>query len=677
MSELYKDEFIDDIESQHSKQDPEEDFEDDIESTNSKTDKDEEKEISESESMVRVGEFYVPLGTRTIGKGGQALVYPCRKDGETGLNYVVKIYLPETKHIDKIRDLENKVAKIKSDNLVNNIFCGDTDDGRFAVVMPRYERIDRRSNSINFSAHGNEADYINKFIKAVHDINEGMKSFHNKEIIHSDIKPGNLMISHDLFGNSNIVFIDLGGGINADEKRHEASMQSGDGNAYTEGYVAPECQRGRKVKGSVYSDMYSAGVSLAEYLVGFYPNASDLQAEHSDPEKIDYYNANSGEGEKRAGRFLLPKSIPDFIYRFFQGTLYIIPEDKDTAEDRWGHEKVDYWLALMGEGRYAEAANIEIGPSAPKAETVAAATGTKERDENLKTPIPFLDSVEIVYSPAEMVDQFLKKNRMKEVITKIKTNDKDFFSSFQRLDPTIPTVMKAANQKMQNKSALDMEKIFISDIVNIYGSEDAKNKLIRGGMVFDNKRALGERMYSALSTAMDKGTYKNLKKSAEIAKMNNPDAFTKLLQLFERNYLSGFFNSKKTGWTIDRENMDRIKRWEARINSDHPNEWKNKGEDLAELFRLAFYLQEMPVLKIENLQPFSDAESLTDYINELGKKNPESAIEFYSKLHTADDTKLSYKPQVYAWMMDAEGFKKRPGEEMKPGSDWENWAQNS
>ncbi len=119
--------------------------------------------------------------------------------------------------------------------------------------------------------HDNPRADINSVRPLIEQIVAGVRAFHRQEMIHQDLKPGNIMIdSHGVvkiidFGSTKIAGIQE---INAPIIRGELLG--------TQDYAAPEYFQG--YPGTVHSDLYSIGVIAYEMLTGNLPYGGPLSA---------------------------------------------------------------------------------------------------------------------------------------------------------------------------------------------------------------------------------------------------------------------------------------------------------------------------------------------------------------------------------------------------------------
>ncbi len=113
---------------------------------------------------------------------------------------------------------------------------------------------------------------INRILRIIRDIANGIRHAHNHNILHRDIKPSNIMVAK---GERTIV-LDFGIALDPDPF---STQTTADSNSGTPGYIAPELLSGGMP--TVQSDIYSLGVILCELLTGKAPRISgDLPSEY-------------------------------------------------------------------------------------------------------------------------------------------------------------------------------------------------------------------------------------------------------------------------------------------------------------------------------------------------------------------------------------------------------------
>ncbi len=249
---------------------------------------------------------------------GEADLYICDCGGE---KFIAKIYRrkfavkPEVTNILKQID-SPYVAKLYETGTIN---------GMPFEILPYYK---------NGSIQGKKftLDELKKYV--IPCINEGLRALHEKEIIHKDLKPSNIMLNNDGHGVSIIDF-----GISSVKEDGNTVVMTRTG--MTPEYSAPETFRNLFL---VESDYYSFGVTICELYCGYSPYA------HMDKEEIERLVS--------VQRIPIPKDMPSELSNFVNAlTYYDITNrsNKNNPNRRWTYEEVKNWCAgkkqtIPGEG---------------------------------------------------------------------------------------------------------------------------------------------------------------------------------------------------------------------------------------------------------------------------------------------------------------------------------------
>ena len=249
---------------------------------------------------------------------GEADLYVCSYNGK---KFIAKIYRrkfavkPEVTNILKQID-SPYIAKLYETGTIN---------GMPFEILPYYK---------NGSIKGKKFSLEELKSKIIPCINEGLKALHDKEIIHKDLKPSNIMLCDN---GKDVAIIDFGISSVLQDGNTVLVTKTG----MTPEYSAPETFRNLFLE---ESDYYSFGVTVCEMFCGYSPYANMSQ------EEIEQYVS--------VQRIPMPKNMPTELADFINAlTYYDITnrKNKDNPNRRWTYEEVRNWYAgkkqtIPGEG---------------------------------------------------------------------------------------------------------------------------------------------------------------------------------------------------------------------------------------------------------------------------------------------------------------------------------------
>lgn len=232
--------------------------------------------------------------TRKIASGGMAEVYEAIQP-IVRRKVAIKILYPQYSKDEKAKELFFREARLVAQelehpNIVKVYDFGIIDDNLYLVMYyvngETLERIIRKEGKLDVK----EAFYI------ALEVLKALDYAHQKNIIHRDIKPGNIMITLE----KRVYLLDFGIAALMTEDREKGRVPG------TPEYMAPEQFRGKIDK---RSDLYSLGVVLYEMLTGQLPfkgnDIWELQRKifTEQPTPPSHYNPN------------IPKSLDDVILK--------------------------------------------------------------------------------------------------------------------------------------------------------------------------------------------------------------------------------------------------------------------------------------------------------------------------------------------------------------------------
>ncbi len=202
-----------------------------------------------------------------IGRGGMAVVYAARRaDGGFEQEVAVKILaagLLPTALAARFRAEQQVLARLRHPNIAAMLDGGVADDGTPYLVMERIDGdpIDRHCDQRKTSIE----QRITLFLQTCAAVAEA----HRKLIVHSDIKPSNVLVTAD----HQVKLLDFGIAKLLDPAGDVGSVTGTGARPMTPEYAAPEQLRGGDV--TVATDVYALGVLLYVLLTGRRPYSLD------------------------------------------------------------------------------------------------------------------------------------------------------------------------------------------------------------------------------------------------------------------------------------------------------------------------------------------------------------------------------------------------------------------
>ena len=249
---------------------------------------------------------------------GEADLFICTFEGK---DYIAKIYRRE-RSIKK--EVVDAIKEIDSPYVAT---CYDTGEvnGHVYEIIPYYKNGSVQGKKVSFE------DLKNIYIPS---LNEGLKLLHDKNLIHKDLKPSNIMLNDD---GKSVAIIDFGISSVIDSGATMIVTSTG----MTPIYSAPETYRNMFFD---ISDYYSLGITLYELFTG----------------RLPYTGMNQEEMERfvSVSRIPLPDNMPLELKELILGLTYgdiTNRHNKDNPNRRWSYEEVKKWLkgirqVLPGEG---------------------------------------------------------------------------------------------------------------------------------------------------------------------------------------------------------------------------------------------------------------------------------------------------------------------------------------
>ncbi|MGE3278621.1 MAG: serine/threonine-protein kinase [Candidatus Altimarinota bacterium] len=160
---------------------------------------------------------------------------------------------------------------------------------------------------------------------------KGMKSMHDKNVLHRDMKPANVLATGvengdimELLEGMKTYITDFGIALNI--KQHEtAGLRAG-----TPRFMSPE--QIRKARLTLASDVFSAGLTLYEVITGTSPFPEAIVSD-TDPEVVmEHISTLKGSAIKRQDRELLHLGLPKELHQLLCNMTHADPKKRPTIE---------------------------------------------------------------------------------------------------------------------------------------------------------------------------------------------------------------------------------------------------------------------------------------------------------------------------------------------------------
>jgi len=198
---------------------------------------------------------------RELGKGGMGVVYlAVRDDGAFRKNVAIKLLRGDAvspEFIERFRNERQVLANFDHPNIARILDGGDTTDGMPFYVMEYVEGrpIDKYCDEDKLS--------LNDRLKLFQKLCGSLQYLHQNQVVHRDLKPGNILVSNE----GVVKLLDFG----IAKQLGPASMEltTAEGTPLTPAYASPEQFTGRA---DARSDIYTLGVILYLMITGKLPD---------------------------------------------------------------------------------------------------------------------------------------------------------------------------------------------------------------------------------------------------------------------------------------------------------------------------------------------------------------------------------------------------------------------
>jgi len=204
---------------------------------------------------------------RLLGEGGMGAVYEAVHT-ELGLKVAIKILSPtiasNPTSVKRFRREARAAAAVSHDNVVSVTDTGTDDNGVPFIVMELLE-----GESVSSLLHRERVLPADVAIPIVSQILAGLAAAHDQGVVHRDLKPPNIFITHSAEGSYRVKILDFGiSKFQADLDK--ATLTAEGGLVGTPQFMAPEQVKARKDVDS-RADIYAVGVLLYRMLTGKLP----------------------------------------------------------------------------------------------------------------------------------------------------------------------------------------------------------------------------------------------------------------------------------------------------------------------------------------------------------------------------------------------------------------------
>lgn len=228
--------------------------------------------------------------TERIGEGGMAEVFlgtDIRLKRDIAVKVLRPQYSSDKQFLDRFLDEARAMAGFSHPNIVN-VYDAGRERGRSYIVMEYVPGTDLR----NLIKERGPLP-IEQALKVIEQVAQGVAAAHSKDIVHRDIKPGNVLITPD--GAVKVADFGIARAVSDSKQLTEPGVVWG-----TTAYLSPEQIRGDTATPA--SDVYSIGVVLYEMLSGKPPFQGEdrvaiaLQHLHDEPTPLSEKNPKVPRG---------------------------------------------------------------------------------------------------------------------------------------------------------------------------------------------------------------------------------------------------------------------------------------------------------------------------------------------------------------------------------------------
>jgi serine/threonine protein kinase len=194
---------------------------------------------------------------KTLGQGAMGEVYQAHDpllDRDVALKVVAPSLLRGTDTLERFKREARAAARLQHPNIVTIFEVGEVEGKRYiAMEFVAGEELGR-------AIHDPDRFTLDQKIRMIVDVCRGLHFAHKMGVIHRDVKPANILVTHDRV----VKILDFGIARIGDSNLTQTGMVLG-----TPSYISPELLQGAKV--DHHADMWAVGVILYEVLSGRRP----------------------------------------------------------------------------------------------------------------------------------------------------------------------------------------------------------------------------------------------------------------------------------------------------------------------------------------------------------------------------------------------------------------------
>ncbi|SDL37358.1 Stk1 family PASTA domain-containing Ser/Thr kinase [Halarsenatibacter silvermanii] len=269
-----------------------------------------------------------------IGRGGMAIVYQATDlllDRPVAIKMLKKEYITDDSFVERMRREARAVARLSHPNIVDIYDIGQSGDHHY-LIMELVE-----GDTLKNLIESEKALSPDSALKIAKQISSALQAAHEKNIIHCDIKPHNILVTE----NNRIKVTDFGIARAVNTADTMNLTDSIEGSAH---YFSPEQARGNKVGPA--SDIYSLGVVLYEMLKGEVPYTGDT------PISIAVQHVQSPLPE------IEDEDIPVAAGELLKNSLAKNPEERYSSAGKFKSE-IDLALKKLNDKRSGDKKSVE------------------------------------------------------------------------------------------------------------------------------------------------------------------------------------------------------------------------------------------------------------------------------------------------------------------------------